>query len=155
MADYLIVYQLDARAMHGMRYALHFGFDVPIPVGLIHAYMNSLETSANTIVINLSTQFLTAHAGDPNPILQSPPFGVMFDSSWLVLATWWILGCVTGLSMFVVTAVEYGGFAVFVLMLVLCVWFNLRFGDSGVGIGLAEEQEEALGYSVLPISTEI
>ncbi|CAE6426524.1 unnamed protein product [Rhizoctonia solani] len=160
ITDYLIsghfAFSVELRAVYGLRLALHYGFDLPLPLGLLHTYMNSLEIAANTIVMNLSTQFLRVHDGNPDLVVQRPPFEVMFDSSWSALAAWWMVGCGIGLIVFVVAAVEYGGFAVFVLMFILCVWFNLKFGDSEVGIALAEDQEEVLDHSFHPpTNTEI
>ncbi|CAE6533106.1 unnamed protein product [Rhizoctonia solani] len=148
-------FSTHTRVAYGARYALHYGFDVPLPLGFIHAYMNSLETSANTIVVNLSAQFLIMRDGNPSPIAQTPPFTVMFDNPWMALAIWWMVGSVIAFFVFVIITVEYGGFVVFVFMLILCVWFNLKYGDSGVGMGLDEEAETA-GLSLFdpPTSTE-
>ncbi|CAE6402233.1 unnamed protein product [Rhizoctonia solani] len=149
----------EVRAVYGVRLALHYGFDLPLPLGLLHTYMNSLEVSANTIVVNLSAQFLRVRDGSPDLVVQTylrPPFEVMFDSSWSALAAWWMVGCLIGLIVFVVAAVEYGGFVVFILMLILCVWFNLKFGDSEVGIALSDDQEEVLDLPFqLPTHNEI
>ena len=57
--------------MHGARYAFHTIFDLPLPIGLIHAYMTSLEIAANRIVTNLSAQFLIAHNREPGPAMQT------------------------------------------------------------------------------------
>jgi hypothetical protein len=48
------------KLVQGLRYSLHSILDVPLPVGLVHTYLNSLENSMNTTVMKLSAQFMTA-----------------------------------------------------------------------------------------------
>ena len=46
------------------RYSLHSIADVPLPVGLMHAYMTALEEEMNNLVVRLSVRFLNAE----NPV---------------------------------------------------------------------------------------
>lgn len=40
-------------------HSLHSILDVPLPVGLMHAYMTALEEEMNELVVRLSARFLT------------------------------------------------------------------------------------------------
>ena len=43
---------------NAFRTAMHPIFDGPLPIGVIHAYMTSLEEEMNDLIVRLLTQFL-------------------------------------------------------------------------------------------------
>ena len=47
-------------SVSAFRYSLHSIIDVPLPVGLMHAYMTALEEEMNSLVVRLSLRFLNA-----------------------------------------------------------------------------------------------
>lgn len=56
--DACVVWIVAPRELQALRYSLHSVVDVPLPVGLVHAYMTALETQMNVLVVRLSLQFL-------------------------------------------------------------------------------------------------
>jgi hypothetical protein len=50
------------RVIIAFRFALHSIIDVPLPVGVMHAYMTALEGHMNNLVARLSVQFLGTRA---------------------------------------------------------------------------------------------
>lgn len=49
----------SSRMFSAFKSAMHAVLDVPFPIGLMHAYMTSLEVSMNKLIVNLSVQFST------------------------------------------------------------------------------------------------
>ncbi|KAH7345438.1 hypothetical protein B0J17DRAFT_639895 [Rhizoctonia solani] len=132
--DCFVTCNAGNKLLRSVVYALHSILDVPLPIGIIHSYMNSLEVQINKLVVNISTQFFrirNSHA-EPVPVSVSrQPFSVVVDDAWLVLIGWVVIGSTGAVLMFLATAVEYGILAVFLCFLVVGVWFNLKFGSDG------------------------
>lgn len=54
-----------SRATMAIVYAMHSLLDAPLPVGMMHAYMTTLEVAMNKLVVDLSSQFLETHDTKP------------------------------------------------------------------------------------------
>ncbi|KAG9080021.1 hypothetical protein FRC06_007170, partial [Ceratobasidium sp. 370] len=116
-----------------LRLALHSLIDVPLPVGIMHAYTTSLESSMNKLVERLSREFLGTRE-DSNIAPLEEPFGLLCDGAWSTLAAWCALGGGIALLMFTsLLVIRYGMLVLFFIMLFVCVWFNLKFGNSSDG----------------------
>ncbi|QRV85044.1 transmembrane protein [Ceratobasidium sp. AG-Ba] len=122
--------------LDALKLAVHGLVDVPLPVGIMHAYMSSIESVMNGLVGRLSAEFLglrESQSEDAEPL--SEPFGLFCNGGWGTLAGWCALGCA---FMFVIFASllggQYGLLTLFVIILCIGVWFNLKFGDSSAGI---------------------
>ncbi|KAJ1311893.1 hypothetical protein OPQ81_010353 [Rhizoctonia solani] len=147
----IVVCNTGDRLMRAVVYALHSILDVPLPIGIIHSYMTSLEVQVNRLVVNISTQFFrirNAHTGTVPASTSKKPFEVIVDDAWLVLIGWVVLGGTGGVLIFIATAVDYGILAVFILFLVVGIWFNIKFGSDGpaqVILGQDEDLERLFG----------
>lgn len=51
-------YDVFCRLYNVFRTAMHTVFDGPLPIGIIHAYMNSIEEEMNDLVVRLLIKFL-------------------------------------------------------------------------------------------------
>ncbi|CAE6456185.1 unnamed protein product [Rhizoctonia solani] len=132
--DCFVTCNAGNKLLRSVVYALHSILDVPLPIGIIHSYMNSLEVQINKLVVNISTQFFRIRSSRAEPVPESvsnQPFSVVVDDAWLVLIGWVVLGSTGAVLMFLATAVEYGILAVFLCVLVIGVWFNFKFGSDG------------------------
>ncbi|KAF8707453.1 hypothetical protein RHS03_04425, partial [Rhizoctonia solani] len=123
-----------SRALTAVAYAVHSIVDVPLPIGIIHSYMTSLEVQINRLVVNISTQFFRIR----NPQVESvptstsrKPFATLIDDAWLVLIGWIVLGTSCGILLFISAAADYGALAVFIILLIASIWFNFRYGSDG------------------------
>ncbi|KAG8715933.1 hypothetical protein FRC08_010017 [Ceratobasidium sp. 394] len=117
-----------------LRFALHSIIDVPLPIGIMHAYTASLELSMSKLVERLSGVFLgTREDGNVMPLEE--PFGLFSDGAWNILAAWCALGGGFAVLIFIsLLVIRYGMLILFIVMLFGCVWFNLKFGNSADGM---------------------
>ncbi|CAE6424747.1 unnamed protein product [Rhizoctonia solani] len=149
--DCFITCTTGNKLLRAVDYALHSILDVPLPIGLIHSYMTSLEVQVNRLVVNISTQFFRIRSAPMEPLPPSvsrKPFLVVVEDAWLVLIAWVVLGGTCSVLVFVATAIEYGILAVFICLLVVGVWFNLKFGNDGpvdIVLGHDERMESLFG----------
>ncbi|CAE6478098.1 unnamed protein product [Rhizoctonia solani] len=122
------------RLLRSVMYALHSILDVPLPIGIIHCYMTSLELQINRLVVDISTQFFRIRSAPTEPMpetMSRKPFEVIVDDAWLVLMGWIVLGGLSAVLLFLATAVDYGILGVFICVLIGGVWFNFKFGSDG------------------------
>ncbi|CAE6365704.1 unnamed protein product [Rhizoctonia solani] len=122
------------RWVSAVGYAIHSVLDVPLPIGIIHSYMTSIEVQINRLVVNISTQFFRIRNPRTEPVPTSTsrkPFATVVDDAWLVLIGWLVLGGSCGILLFISAAIEYGVLAVFIGLLIVAIWFNFKFGSNG------------------------
>ncbi|KDN40386.1 hypothetical protein RSAG8_08149, partial [Rhizoctonia solani AG-8 WAC10335] len=149
--DCFITCTTGNKMLRAVDYALHSILDVPLPIGLIHSYMTSLEVQTNRLVVNISTQFFRIRNTHTEPVpssVSNKPFAVLVDDAWLVLIGWIILGGTCSVLVFLATAIEYGILGVFICLLIVGVWFNLKFGNDGpadIVLGHDERIESLFG----------
>ncbi|KAG9100186.1 hypothetical protein FRC06_004461 [Ceratobasidium sp. 370] len=122
----------ESRVIISFRFALHSIIDVPLPLGVVHAYMTALEQKMSRLVDALAAQFLSAEAA--LNLSNAPSPEVLIDGPWATLAVWFIMGLVIALLLFVAVLFKYGAFGVFLLLLPICIWVNFKLGDSATGI---------------------
>lgn len=106
--------------MQALRLSVHGILDVPLPVGLLHAWMTALEVTMNDLVVRLSTQYHALERTVPESMLLvepyvvsllvviviehiflpniRQPFGVAFQQAWLPLVAWCAVGATLSLS---------------------------------------------------------
>ncbi|KAL5641685.1 hypothetical protein ACGC1H_001979 [Rhizoctonia solani] len=155
--DCFITCTTGNKLLRAVDYALHSVLDVPLPIGLIHSYMTSLEVQVNRLVVNISTQFFRIRNAHTDPLPSSvskKPFDVVVDDAWLVLIGWVVLGGTCSVLVFLATAFEYGILVVFICLLIFGVWFNLRFGNDGhadIVLGHDERMESLFGPAVIDL----
>jgi hypothetical protein len=63
-----------SRPIRGLLIATHGIIDVPLPVGLLHAWMTVLEVGMNNLVMRLSTQFHKLERAVPGSTLLADPY---------------------------------------------------------------------------------
>ncbi|KDN42032.1 hypothetical protein RSAG8_07077, partial [Rhizoctonia solani AG-8 WAC10335] len=127
------------------RLALH-GMDVPLPLGLLHAWMTSLEVRMNDLVVRLSNQYYALGRSVPEStlLLQPEPFGVAFVKAWRTFAAWFGIGFVFSLIMFFLS---FGNslffFIFFMISAVAAVIYNFAYSDTSGVLVLDFEDIEA------------
>ncbi|KAG8736614.1 hypothetical protein FRC10_009131, partial [Ceratobasidium sp. 414] len=84
-------YSQSRSELVALRLALHSLIDVPLPIGIMHAYTSSLESSMNKLVERLSREFLGTRE-DSNVAPLEEPFGLLCDGAWNTLSAWCALG---------------------------------------------------------------
>ncbi|KAJ1301310.1 hypothetical protein OPQ81_003712 [Rhizoctonia solani] len=128
-----------------LRLAIH-GIDVPLPLGLLHMWMTSLEVRMNDLVMRLSTQYHALGRSLPGStlLLQPEPFGVPFGKAWWVFVAWFGVGCVLSLVLFFISLGN--GLVIFIFFMisvVVAVVGNCVYPDTGGLISLDSEDVEA------------
>ncbi|KAG8703798.1 hypothetical protein FRC09_003936 [Ceratobasidium sp. 395] len=117
-----------------LRTALHALIDVPLPIGMIHAYLTSLELSMNGLVGRLSREFFQAQESEGSAV-EPPirePFELFCSNPWSTLAGWCALGVGIGFLVFVAMLVKYGLMIMFFIVLCMGVFFNFKFSDDSI-----------------------
>ncbi|KAG8678215.1 hypothetical protein FRC08_017970 [Ceratobasidium sp. 394] len=106
--------------------AIHGIIDVPLPIGILHAWMTALEVRMNNLVTSLSTEYhrLVRGVSGSTLLVEPQPFGVAFERAWLTLAAW----CGVGLGMALVSS-PWVIFGLFMAGVVIAVVFNFQFSD--------------------------
>ncbi|CAE6409834.1 hypothetical protein ACGC1H_006491 [Rhizoctonia solani] len=128
-----------------LRLALH-GLDVPLPLGLLHAWMTSLEVRMNDLVVRLSTQYHALGRSLPEStlLLQPEPFGVAFGKAWWIFVAWFGLGIVLSFIMFFLSLGNRLVFFIFfIVILVVAMVYNFAYSDTSGLIVLGSEDIEA------------
>ncbi|KAG8774225.1 hypothetical protein FRC12_002101 [Ceratobasidium sp. 428] len=148
----------------GLRLGVHGILDVPLPIGLLHAWMTALEIRMNNLVTRLSSEYHELeHGMSGSTLLVDPyvsqivsayllllklaymrrkPFGVAFQKAWLTLAAWCGIGFVLAILLFiVVVGSPLVIFSLFMLSLVAGVVFNFKYASSD----LATNPEDIFG----------
>ncbi|KAF8597578.1 hypothetical protein BDV93DRAFT_547870 [Ceratobasidium sp. AG-I] len=114
-----------------LRISAHAIIDIPLPVGLLHAWITSLEVRMNDLVLRIATEYQGILAReDPERALlgDQQPFGVPSTEPWHVLAVWYILAVTYTLVPFLVLALKTTGFLItFFTMLAFAIAFNIKF----------------------------
>ncbi|KAH7337405.1 hypothetical protein B0J17DRAFT_662843 [Rhizoctonia solani] len=135
-----------------LRLALH-GMDVPLPLGLLHAWMTSLEVRMNDLVVRLSTQYHALERSLPGStlLLQPEPFGVAFSKAWRTFAAWFGIGCVlTLIIFFVALGNPIVIFVFFMISVVGAVAYNFTYSDTSGLISLDSSDVEAWPSQTVP-----
>ncbi|CAE6498886.1 unnamed protein product [Rhizoctonia solani] len=128
-----------------LRLALH-GMDIPLPLGLLHAWMTALEVRMNDIVVRLSTQYHALGRSLPEStlLLQPEPFGVAFSKAWRTFAAWFGIGCAFTIIIFLVAL---GNpiviFVFFMISVVGAAVYNFAYSDTSGFISLDSSDVEA------------
>ncbi|KAG8696832.1 hypothetical protein FRC09_008240 [Ceratobasidium sp. 395] len=124
----------------GLRLGVHGILDVPLPIGLLHAWMTALEIRMNNLVTRLSSEYhKLEHGMSGSTLLADPkPFGVAFQKAWLTLAAWCGIGLVLAI---LVVGSPLVIFSLFMLSLVAGVVFNFKYASSD----LATNPEDIFG----------
>ncbi|KAG9120959.1 hypothetical protein FRC07_003295 [Ceratobasidium sp. 392] len=106
-----ILLEMPTYISDGLRLSVHGIFDVPFPIGILHAWMTGLEVKMNDLVTRLSTQYHRLGHGTPELALlaEQQPFGVAFEKAWL---TPWVV------------------FGLFMISVIIAVLFNFSSSDS-------------------------
>lgn len=121
------------RMVAGFRIAIHGAIDVPLPLGMLHAWMTALEVRMNDLVLRLSTQYhaLERSTSGSTLLLDPQPFGVAFQKAWLTFAAWCGIGLALSLILFVIViASPIVQFIFFLLFVVAAIYFNFNYSDS-------------------------
>ncbi|KAG8735303.1 hypothetical protein FRC10_010753 [Ceratobasidium sp. 414] len=117
-----------SRVTQGLRLATHGIIDVPLPIGILHTWMTTLEVRMNGLVTRLSTEYHSLERGvSGSTLLVEPqPFGVASERVWLTLAAW----CGIGLGMALpLVSNPWVVFGLFMTGVVIAVAFNLQYSD--------------------------
>ncbi|KAG9074785.1 hypothetical protein FS749_013624 [Ceratobasidium sp. UAMH 11750] len=120
------------RVTQGLRAATHGIVDVPLPIGILHAWMTALEVRMNNLVTSLSTEYHRLERGvSGSTLLVEPqPFGVAFERAWLTLAAWCGVGLGMALVIFIVSVSSpWVIFGLFMAGVVVAVVFNFQYSD--------------------------
>ncbi|KAF8607113.1 hypothetical protein BDV93DRAFT_603777 [Ceratobasidium sp. AG-I] len=128
------------RPLSAFLHSLHSIVDVPLPVGLMHAYMTALEQEMNDLVVRLSVRFLdAAHPAREGAPGATPPFETLINGAWTTLLAWCALGIGFAIFFFFAFWFKYGPLISFILILIMGLWFNFKFG--GDAFVVLEETE--------------
>ncbi|CAE6436179.1 unnamed protein product [Rhizoctonia solani] len=128
-----------------LRLSLH-GMDVPLPLAILHAWMTALEVRMNELVMRLSAQYHALGRSVPGStlLLQPEPFGVAFKKAWWAFATWFGIGLILSLIIFLISfGREIVTFILFMISVVGAVVYNFTYSDTAGYISLDSEDLEA------------
>ncbi|KAG9091739.1 hypothetical protein FRC06_000394 [Ceratobasidium sp. 370] len=122
----------SSRISAALRFATHGLLDVPLPIGILHAWMTALEIRMNDLVTRLSAEYhrLERSILGSTLLVDSRPFGVAFEKAWLTFAAWCGIGFGLSVLVFIMmVATSLVKFGLFMLSVIVGVVFNFKYSD--------------------------
>ncbi|CAE6487001.1 unnamed protein product [Rhizoctonia solani] len=122
-----------------LRLVLHLALDLPIPVGVVHTWLASLELEMDQVVKRVTARYLNLPADSSEDKTIVKTWLGTFSRPWFNFIVGSCLGCVAGLALYL--GILLGQGPVTLLGLVICVTLGVNYLLPALDDGEPEREE--------------